>query len=515
MFCPVCGAQIPDGSAYCNNCGTQFSNQQFSNNYSESNTVYSQPTNQDEYTPTVLMPQQNPYNQNIQAQEQNMYNQNVQMPQQSMYNQNVQAQEQNMYNQNVQIPQQNIYNQNVQAQEQNMYNPGSAPSAPKAKKSGKKLAIIATVCVLAIAGGVTAVLLSKKGKKSSQKANALTVNGKDFDMSSTDFINSLSDMPLAVQVNNSTRKGREEGTSDPKYYRAKGYKLTDEEISEEEAGAIFGYYMGLAEVGEDNTISKINFVEGATDILAIKGLIKIDDDITVTGMGYNNHYGPDADNELNLYGCIKLSFIDNYKMDGLDKESSKEDIEKSGYKPSAIEDIYYDIYSPAGVDWDAIQNDYEDLKAEKLNNAEVMRDAYKGKIDYGPELLASYGLINSPLCNNDKNRDLSISGSKDLYKEITKQKRPDNSYKYNKEYDDYALSQFAFAKQMHLLNTGEIDYFIVKEFDTTSAKADGYSNQGGAQGGPYFTYSDNVASIYIITKEDNYRDYMDDLGWFD
>lgn len=452
MICKKCGAEIEDGCLFCTSCGTPINSAQ------PQQVVYQQP-------PQVV----------------------YQQPQQAIYQQ----------------PPQAMYQQQMMQQQPQQ----------KKKKTGKKVAIIlgslAAIAIIAI----VAVVILKKDKKTVGQGK-LVVNGKEFDISSDDFISSLKDMPLAIQNNNIDGSGQNITVlGEPNYLRVDGFRVTDEVVPESEVGAILG-----SVANSDKDWARVGRIQGTACLFKDHSVIGISDELTAGGLVYDDRY--QGYNEQYVYGVIKLSFIDNYSLDGLDKNSSKKEVIDAGYKPTQFQNVYIDIYSPAGADWDKAEDDFKRLYQKDISNAEVVSTGYKYDIEYGPEYLGAFENTTSILSMNDRERDLGMHHQKEMYESddeisasVINRRRNENMYLYNESYDDIAIMDMAIGYQLHLLNSGKIDYFVIKQFDVAPGTRGHNSYQGLQYGGPYYQYDDNVVTLYIITSRDDYLEYVEQLGW--
>lgn len=361
-----------------------------------------------------------------------------------------------------------------------------------------------------------------------------SVNGSSYTFSADNGINELANLPTSVQEYELTENNGLGGSiySFTGYRNMNGNTLSSGYVDEGELGAILGYEVdGKEYYGGNNFLTT-----GTSSIINLDNIIQID---------------------KNKYGVLKLDFVDNYEFDNLTKDSSIEEIEKAGFSNSCYEDVYYKIYSDMPSNNDNLSIDYVNLYNSGLSISEINGGAANVYVDYASEYVSLLkgiptmdGIIDnivSPYCsiNSASEQKYNEYGESALRNLVNKDRK-------RGQYEDTVKYGLSVAQQMHLLEAGQIDYFIVAEMDayydnwkadyeqalrddyaeeaeddeeiknmsedeyvaSYMADMEGYTSlgtTGHASNAP--VYKDKILSLYIITNKDSYNSWLEKAGW--
>lgn len=403
------------------------------------------------------------------------------------------------------------YVQSPDNMQQTNINQGFAPVCDdnnKVKnKGGKKLLIIPVVVISAVAAVVAGIFLDKKKSNPDRVGEGVYINDKFYAYSAEEGIEGLKNIEFACQVDNLKYVGIKcERIDDPVYMAIEGNEITDKEVQNPSALLDFRYVLSDDNREVDNPG---NHFMGIYSALSSKGSCSIDGKAYKPAIAYRTI----SDEDVDYCYCPAISFalIDDYKLDGITKDSSIEEIEKAGYRPAGYENTFVTFYSEKSTNWDDIDADYEKIYNSDLTHAEILRDYFDGYIDYGEQYIGAMGNLSTVLDASDYSRfDLSISPkTEEQYNNNFNNSK--NAPKYT-EYEDVIKFRFAFSQQLYYLEKGEIDYFVIAEIESAPAKKDRYfSYYRGDEDS--FTYDDNVARIYVVSDVDTATKWLEEAGW--
>lgn len=323
------------------------------------------------------------------------------------------------------------------------------------------------------------------------------VNGEFFPFSKEEGLTGLANMPTYAQKTYSSGQGLSYKIDNIDLIQTKGTTILEDNFEEKNPGCIIGMF--VKDALTDKTKVNLGVICGTNMILyKMNGAIE---------------YG-DADSDIGANICTKyltLSFVDNYKIFGLTKDSSVEEIKNAGYRASSITDVYYNIYSDMPINYENIDSDYERLYNSGLTYEDVSRGKQQDYIDYWNE----FAYINSQICGRTTSegyrvRYLSLinSEAEAWYDELTD---PNDFYT---TYEDEIKMRLAIASEMYLLETGKIDYFVISQIDTKGSRTPGSMLQGTWLNIDLEArYEDNVLTLYLITNQEDYDKWLRQAGW--
>jgi len=515
MYCAKCGKELNDNCQFCISCGAptgvagmssvkspaDSSVQQGQQYFQPAQSLLQQDTQQAQQQYSQQMPQmqvQQQYSQQMpQMQVQQQYAQ--QMPQMQVQQQYAQQMPQ------MQVQQQ--YSQQMPLQ-QMMQQP--QPSSPPKKKRSKKPFVIAA-CALAVAAIGVGAFFFVRGKMQQKNSTSITVGGKSY--SFKEGYSELANIPIAVQNDNLVQDGRKTvELGDANYLKVNGIdSCTSQEVDPSGYG-ILGYTSAPH--------------SGIYDFGIIKGTRQLVGNVSSHSNNLNSDYKvityDDLEGYRKSYGCLQMSFIDGYKIDGLDKNSSASDILKAGYKPTGFQNVYYDIYSVNGVDWEKIDSDYDIIMKANLSNTEMLKGDLHTYLSYDSDFIATFSIIYDLIPISDRQRSFSFAEQKEQYEDKDAKDNTSVYYVnskdlfadcYNTSYEEALKVHLAIAYQLYLINQGRIDYFVIKEIDASNVCNDHLLNQGLNLGKARFSYPDNVLSIYVISSVEDYERFLKQSGW--
>jgi len=377
---------------------------------------------------------------------------------------------------------------------------------------------VIAACALAVAAIGVGAFFFVRGKLSQKSGDLITVGGTSF--SFKESYSELANIPIAVQNDNMTNNGRKTvELGDANYLKATG---TSSFANQEVSSSGYGIVGSVTNPDADNY--RPGVINGTVPF--IKNVSYQSNNLTsdYTVIRFMDYFEDDDNNRQKSYGYLKMSFVDGYKIDGLDKDSSEEKIVKAGYKPTGYQNVYYNIYSANGADWDKIDSDYDKIMKAKLSHAYVLKGDLHKYVSYDSELLGTFSIINDLISNNDKQRDFGFADQKEAYEDKDAESYTSAYYlntkkgisvRYNTSYEETLKVHLAVAYQLHLINEGKIDYFIIKEIDASNVENDRYLKQGVQNYENRFIYPQNVLSIYVISSVDDYERFLKQSGWVD
>lgn len=332
---------------------------------------------------------------------------------------------------------------------------------------------------------------------------SLKLEGKNYTFSYEEGIKGLSEMPTCVQTFEDITEASEHRAQFKGYYRTKGYSILDEQVDEGKEGAILGSALiNGSDVSEGKIMSSYCF--GARS--------SIYDNTLSSGntIGSEIRYNQYSDGSECEYSVLKLTFTDDYELDGVTNQSDLETILSKGYRQGSVEDVYYNIYSEKSIDFNSIDSDYEQLFESGLTNDSIRNGGLDEYIPYGDEYIGVFSYINGQ-DTDAMRRSYAI----DSQQAAQYSARCNPQYGYS-DYSDTVKMTLSLASQLYLLNNGDIDYFVLAQIDTNDIEDEMsygwyypiYSPENGTH-----MYDDNVLSLYIITSKDNYVGWLEKAGW--
>lgn len=188
---------------------------------------------------------------------------------------------------------------------------------------------------------------------------------------------------------------------------------------------------------------------------------------------------------------FEFEFVNDFSYMGITQESEEKDILAAGFKPFVKQGCYINIYSPTPVDWDDVAKDYDKFVEEEISNAKILMDP-KRAFSYGDYYYLAWMLSPIDYMKNDLGFDNADAKNESYEKNFcNNQPASDNVFK------DVHVNLLAIAKEMKMVNEGDIEYFIVSVVTTEESKC---SPSWGT-----------TCTIMVFSTEENVKSWLE--GW--